>query len=449
MNRALRLGYEGVAQLARAVARVAPESDHKLVATFAARRGIVGRYERFERDRSRALLWMHAPSVGEGLQARPVLNLARRRQPGLQLAYTYFSPSARTFAASLDVDFHDVLPFDAAADMRRALRALSPTALVFSKLDVWPTLAGEAVARGTRLGLVSATLAAGSSRRSRGAGALLREAYGRLDRVGAVSTEDADRLVSLGVPARRITVTGDTRYDQVWERASTVARSEALLAPLRSTQPTLVAGSTWPADEAVLLPAWQAVARRHPGVRLVIAPHEPEPRHLASIEAWAASAGLSLTRIGAATAPVTGLEDERVDGAPAVVKPGTVAERTSEVILVDRTGILGDVYSIGQLAFVGGAFHAAGLHSVLEPAAFGLPVIFGPRHAASRDARMLLDADAALALPDRAALESTLESWARGDSQWRTAGANARHVVHRGLGAAERSWSLVAELLEE
>lgn len=433
MNRALRLGYEGVAQLARAVARVVPESRHKLIATFAARRGIIERYQRFTRDAGRPLLWMHAPSVGEGLQARPILTLARRRRPDLQLAYTYFSPSAQLFSASLDVDFHDALPFDATADMRRALDALAPDALVFSKLDVWPTLAREASARGSRLGLVSATLAAMSSRRSRGAGALLREAYGRLDRVGAISTEDADRLVSLGVPARRVTVTGDTRYDQVWERTATIARAESQLAPLRSTRPTLVAGSTWPADERVLLRAWTAVVRRHADVRLLIAPHEPSESHLAAIEAWAASAGLSVARTSV-------LHSTEAEGDAAI-------DRT-DVLLVDRVGMLGDAYSIGQLAFVGGGFHAAGLHSVLEPAAFGMPVLFGPGHAASRDARLLLDADAALALPDGAALESTLESWARGDPQWRTAGTNARHVVHRGLGAAERTWALVAELLD-
>jgi 3-deoxy-D-manno-octulosonic-acid transferase len=366
---------------------------------------------------------MHAPSVGEGLQARPVLELARQRHADAQLAYTYFSPSARAFAASLDVDFQDILPFDATADMRAATAAMAPTALVFSKLDVWPTLAREAVRGGTRLGLVSATLAAGSSRRSRIAGAILREAYGRLERVGAISAEDADRLVSLGVPARRISVTGDTRYDQVWARAQGIARADALLAPLRGPRSTFVAGSTWPADEAVLLPAWAAVARAHPGIRLVIAPHEPTPAHLAPIDAWADAAGLRSARLGAEAAA------------------------DADVIVVDRLGVLGDLYDLASLAFVGGGFHAAGLHSVLEPAAFAAPVLFGPRHEASRDARLLLDADGALETPTTAALESTLASWARGDAQWRTAGLNAQHVVRTGLGAAERSYALVAELM--
>lgn len=424
MNWALALGYEGVAQVARGLAAVAPTSEHKLVATFAARRGVLARFAAFARERARPLLWMHAPSVGEGLQARPILDLMRERRPATQLAYTYFSPSARSFAGGLDVDFRDVLPFDAGSDMRAALAALDPTALVFSKVDVWPTLAREASRRGTRLGIVSATLAASSSRRGGIAGAVLRDAYARIDRVGAISTEDADRLVALGVPHSRVTVTGDTRYDQVWKRAERVDRAGTLLGPLSSDRPTLVAGSTWPSDEAVLLPAWARVVGRHPRARLIIAAHEPTPVHLAPIESWARSAGLRAARLGAADAV------------------------EADVVVVDRVGVLGELYALADVAFVGGAFHAAGLHSVLEPAAFGAPVLFGPRFGGARDARLLLDADAAVSVEDAEGMQDALLRWIGNSSERIAGGSAARDVVHAGLGAAQRSYALVAGLLD-
>jgi 3-deoxy-D-manno-octulosonic-acid transferase len=294
---------------------------------------------------------------------------------------------------------------------------------VFSKLDVWPTLAREASRRGTRLGMVSATLAASSSRRSGLAGSVLREAYTRLDRVGAVSIEDADRLIALGVPSNRVTVTGDTRYDQVWARAQRVDRASALLAPLVDGRPTVVAGSTWPADEAVLLPAWARIAARLPRARLIVAPHEPTPVHLAPLERWAAAAQLRTARLDAPAAS------------------------EADVIVVDRVGVLGDLYAVADVAYVGGAFHAAGLHSVLEPAAFGAPVLFGPRHTGTRDARLLLDADGALVADDAASLERRLLRWLESPSERGAAGRAARDVVHGGLGAAERSYALVNDLL--
>ena len=424
----VQLGYRALAQLARGAAVVAPPSESKLFRALRARRGIRARYRRWgatERDRQRPLLWMHAPSVGEGLQARPVLELARTRRPELQLAYTHFSPSAAAFARSLDVDFRDYLPFDTPGDARAALESLEPAALVFSKLDVWPVITREARARGVRLGLISATLARGSSRRSRTAGVVLRDAYAALEAVGAIDESDADRLVQLGVRPQAISVTGDTRYDQVWLRAQRVDRESPLLQRLRHERLTLVAGSTWPADEAVLLPAFEALRSASVDIRLLIAPHEPTPPHVANIVEWARAAKLTLARIDDAE-PIPGAAD---------------------VVLVDRVGVLGDLYSIGDLAYVGGGFHSAGLHSVLEPASFGAPVLFGPRHDNSRDAALLAQRGGGASVINASDLARRLRSWATDSTARREAGNYARALVRSGVGAAERSFELVERLL--
>jgi 3-deoxy-D-manno-octulosonic-acid transferase len=429
VNAALRIGYEIAAQIARVTAniaaQVAPRTEAKAVRALWARRGIRDRYRawgRDHRDEGRPLLWMHAPSVGEGLQARPVLELMRHRCPDVQLAYTHFSPSAETFARSLDVDFRDYLPFDSHGDGQVVLDALRPRALIFAKLDVWPTLTELAHARGVRLGLISATLAPASTRRSRVASALLRDAYGLLDAVGAIDAADGDRLVTLGVRRSVIQVTGDTRYDQVWERALR-APSSAIVSALRASRATIVAGSTWPADEAVLLPAFAAARKRHPDVRLVIAPHEPTPGHLAPIERWAAEQPLRLDRLSSA-GPET------------------------DVVLVDRVGVLGDLYTLADIAFVGGGFHAAGLHSVVEPAAFGVPVLFGPRFRGSRDAVLLVERRAAHAVGDTTELATRFDTWLGQRDARDEAGVSARELVRSGVGAAERSFQLVQSLLE-
>lgn len=420
--------YAVAARLASAAAELIPPSNGKAAVAIRARRGIRRRYQSWaaeHRDASRALVWVHAPSVGEGLMARPVLALLRSTRPDLQLAYTFFSPSAEDFSRSLDVDFRDYLPFDSPRDMSAAVEALRPRALVFSKADVWPELVRQARRRDARVGMISAALSAASGRRAGFARLLLRDAYGMLDAVGAVDEADAKRLVQLGVRPSAVEITGDTRFDQVWQRARGVDRNGPLLARFTPERPTLVAGSTWPADDARLLLAIPRVRRRVPGrgLRVILAPHEPTPAHLDPIERWASKQSLNVARI-----------DDPAAG-------------EADVVLVDRVGILADLYAVADVAFVGGGFHDKGLHSVVEPAAFGAPVLFGPRHHDSRDADLLLRAGAARAVRDAADLEEALAAWIADAGARREAGERAKAVVDRGCGAAERSLELVERLL--
>ncbi len=412
-----------------------------------ARRGVRARYRAWgaaHRDAERPLLWVHAPSVGEGLQARPVLELARDERPDAQRVYTYYSPSAHNFARGVVraglAEHADVLPFDTGGDARALLDALRPTALVFSKLDVWPTLTRRAAAADVRLGLVSATLAPGAGRRGRLARALLRDAYAALDRVGAIDAADAERLVALGVRADRVEVTGDTRYDQAWRRARALDLPPDAAAALGALSRervgasgprfTVVAGSTWPADEGPLGEAWAALRRQDPRARLVVAPHEPTPAHLAPLERWAREQRLTLARWSAL-----------------VDAPDDRAAAAADVVLVDRVGVLAELYAAADAAYVGGGFHAAGLHSVLEPAAFGVPVAFGPRHAGSRDAGLLVASGGGSAAATGRALGELLRRWRTSDALRAQAGAAARGVVEAGLGADRRTWALVASLL--
>src|SRR5205085_10600612 len=162
------------------------------------------------------------------------------------------SPSAEEFARSVKADFADFLPFDTVRHASAIVSALRPDALVFSKLDIWPALTEHAAASGVPVGVISATLPESTGRRGFFARSLLGDAYRAIDRVGAIDEKDAERLREQGVRADRISVTGDTRYDQVWARARRT--SSGLVESLRSACPTLVAGSTWPSDEEHLLP---------------------------------------------------------------------------------------------------------------------------------------------------------------------------------------------------
>lgn len=378
---------------------------------------------------------MHAPSVGEGLQARPVMHALRAAHPSWQFAYTYFSPSAQAFAPSIGAEICDYLPFDRAADADRLLDALRPSALVFAKLDVWPVLVARAQAKHVPVALISGTLAEQSGRLGWWSQQLVRDAYAALNAVGAIDASHADRLQSLGVSASSIAVTGDTRFDQVAARAAAVDHNAPLLTALTSPRATVVAGSTWPADEVVLLPAWErtvaaAAAQstdRQARPRLIIAPHEPTASHCEPIVQWATTQGLSLARLSEISATPT----------------------DADVILVDRVGVLGDLYALATVAFVGGGFHRAGLHSVIEPAAFGVPVVFGPRHQASREAQVLLDVGGASAVTDSTALTAQFTRWLNDHQARAHASRAARDAVERETGATARSVALISALIAD
>jgi 3-deoxy-D-manno-octulosonic-acid transferase len=424
------LVYRAAARVAYGLAPALSLLSPKLTAGHRARRGAVGRLAawaaRARRD-GQALVWFHASSVGEGLQAESVLLELRRVRPDSQYVYTHFSPSAEALARRLPVDVADYLPYDLPGPADGILRALQPALLVFSKLDLWPELAVRAAARGTAVAMVAATVSPGSGRLRWPARALLRAGYGALAAAAAVSADDGARLARLGVSPDRIRVLGDPRFDSAMDRIAGVGPDEPLLR-FGHGAPTMVAGSTWPEDEAVLLEAFARILARHPETRLVLVPHEPTETHLAAVERVAARFGLPApARLSEAAGPAA-------------------------LLLVDRVGALATLYGAGTMAYVGGGFGRAGLHSVLEPAAWGVPVAFGPRWRESRDAASLLDAGAARAIgragPGAAAeLFAIWNEWIERDDARGAGGERARALVETGRGAARRSATMLAELI--
>jgi 3-deoxy-D-manno-octulosonic-acid transferase len=422
--------YDWGTEAGRVLLPRAPFLPEKAKRSVEGRRDLLDRIEKWAKEERREgpLVWIHAPSVGEGLQARPVIESLREREPQLQIFYTFFSSSAEKLAIQLPVDYADYLPFDVVADVMQAFEAVKPDALVFGKLGVWPNITRVAHWRDVKLALVSATLPPDSGRLRWPARNILGSAYERLDAVGAISREDAARLTQLGVPAERIQVTGDARFDQVWGRAQAIDRTRPPVSLLaRHEGVTLVAGSTWPEDERHLVRALAHLRPGHPRLRAVIVPHEPTEDHLTRLEAHLKIDELGHVRLS------------QVESGEA--KP-------EEIVVVDKVGVLGELYALADIAYVGGGFGRRDLHSVLEPAALGAPVVFGPRHANAREAGELIEGGGALSVGDWAALEAKLGRWLDDAAARGKAGAAALGYVKANLGAGRRNAELILGLLQ-
>lgn len=373
-------------------------------------------------------VWFHVSSVGEFEQARPVITSLAKTYPDIPVVVSFSSPSGYNFAlrketpgADNTIRFIDYLPVDFRHNAETCLSAVDPQLLVFVKFDLWPNLIWEAKRRGVPVVLIDATLSP-SSRRTSGAGrAFYRTIYSNIDKILAISDEDAGRFRDTvpGHPA--IGVTGDTRFDRVMERKQGGHGVGFDLAG--EGRKVVICGSTWPRDESRLLPALKDVLSGQDNVFAIIAPHEPLPDRVESLLEWARSCGFT------AAAASDGI------GSP-----------LPRAIVVDTVGILAETYRMGDVAYIGGSF-STGVHSVIEPAIEGLPVLFGPVHDNSFEALRLQDVGAGFEVKTADDIRRVLGGLLSDDQARRDAGAAAVGYVESQLGATEKCVAAIAEYL--
>ncbi len=433
--------YRIVLRTLRALSPAMMRGDSKLA------RGLRGRRDAHERlaawgRKSRApataladrpVVWVHASSVGESLQARAVVDVLRGRMPGLQVVFTFFSPSAEAVQGDFPADVSTYLPWDLPELMGPVLDAVRPDVIVFTQREVWPTLAEEAAARGVPTILIAGTMPQGAGRLSGPGRILLGPAFRSLRSVAAVSKEDADRFGLLGVKKDRVTVTGDPGIDGARDRAARIDYGAPHMRIFNDERgPILVAGSTWPSDEEVLLPALAQVRAAAPDLRIIYAPHEPEGYDFTLLGRRLAADGWTPVLLGEAQ------RVPEVEGAHGV-----------DAILVDRVGVLADLYGLASVAYVGGGFHGDGLHSVVEPAAVGVPVLFGPRYQGSVHATRLLAAGGARAVADADDLAGTLREWLEVPEKKEEHGQLALDYIENQQGAAERTADLITQFFPQ
>ncbi len=398
----------------------------KLAEGVAGRRGLLRRLLAASAT-VRGGVWFHVTSVGEYEQARPLITALQEQDARRPIMVTHFSPSGYEYAHRRPcADVHDYLPFDDPRTMARLVQAWRPQALVFIKFDCWPNQVLAARRQGVPVVLLAGSLQPDSTRLRPLARGMYRDLFDRFAHVGVCTEEDRRRFVQdLGVGAP-VSVTGDTRVEQVilrWE-AAREGRTAATLRALGGR--VLVLGSTWPPDEALWLPILPELLRRQPDLRVVLCPHEPEARRLAGLEKALAGAGVPALRLGALMAGADG-------GA-------------ARVILVDSIGVLAEIYRSGHLAYVGGSF-TTGVHNTMEPAVCSLPVLFGPRIRNAEEAGLLVERGAGFVLAAPAGALARADRLLGDEEERRRLGREAHRVVMEQRGATERSLAVLGPML--
>jgi 3-deoxy-D-manno-octulosonic-acid transferase len=360
----------------------------RLEELIAAREGLMERWRKADLGKNR--VWIHVSSVGELEQARPVIEHLNSR--GFHVVLTYFSTSVPKLVRDWSfVRFADYLPFDQPEQMAELVSLVRPRALVLNRYDLWPCHILACKKAGIPVVLINASTPplGWFGRLSLYARRSLFFAVDGWTFVDAAAAAAWEPFLS---EAAKGLVAGNPRVDRALARAEqliSTGKAKVRLSRWQKRDFCLVAGSTWPGDEVVLLDAWERLGDQQPKRSLVVVPHEPDPAHLKRVEAELSKRGLSWIRFSA-------LEESN-------------ARLDTDVLLVDQRGSLAEIYGLGDLAYVGGGFGKQ-IHSIIEPVAHGKLVAFGPHFHRTPEAYTLKAVGAACALTGpRKALR--LASW--------------------------------------
>ena len=361
------------------------------------------------------VLWVHAASVGEVTALRHLLT----RWGHMRVVVTCMTAAGREKARALPgVSAAFLAPADFYPCVSSFLSRVRPAALICAESELWPMTLVAAAGRGLGIALVNACLSERSAARWALATGLSRRALAGVRRAAYQSEEDRARFESLGVPRAAGSVTGNTKYDLKAPPPEAVASAKERIGTLFAGAPVWTAGSTRPGEEALVLAAHAKARERVPGLKLILAPRHPE--RAGELAVLLKEAGLPFVRWS---------ELLPFSNAP-------------EVLLVDTMGALGALYGLGAAAFVGGTLvPGSGGHNVLEPAAAGVPVLFGPHIEAVRyEARALQMRQGCIQAADAAALAEGLVGLFQDPARRKALGAAARATAESFQGATDRAF---------
>jgi len=399
--------------------------------------GRKGLWERLEAKASalNGCLWMHCASVGEFEQGRPLLEALRAKQPDLPILLTFFSPSGFEAVKNTTLATHvEYLPLDSAANAKRFLATVRPTMAIFVRYEFWYDHLMALENAQVPTFLLSAIFRPSQPFFQWYGGA--HRAMLRTFKWIFVQEKASLELLS-GIGINNATVSGDTRFDRV----AAIAASNALL-PIAEAyrkaevRPVIVAGSTWPADDALLLEALEQLTNKP---RVIVAPHEFGAGSLAKIAASYPDPVAVWSELESQ------LELERPIARPSDLAPDE-DPLNARTLLVDRMGLLSRMYKYGDIAYVGGGF-GSGIHSLLEAAAWGKPVIFGPHHGSFAEAKGLIDAGAGFEVKNAKELVAVLQKLLNDPVALGAASTAASDYVQARIGATQRVLTGIQEVL--
>lgn len=362
------------------------------------------------------VIWMHVASLGEYEQGLPVLEALKLEYPQYKILLSFFSPSG--YEVKKDKTPADIvvyLPLDTKKKVTRFLDMVRPKMAIFIKYEIWPNYLHELKKRKITTLLVSGIF----SKKQiyfKWYGNFMRNTLTNFSHLFVQEENSRELLHSIGF--ENVSTSGDTRFDRVSEIRKQ-RNTLSFMEDFKGNSKCLVAGSTWPEDEAVLLDFINAPDTE---LKIVIAPHNIRTKHVLELKSSITKKVLLYSE----------WEEE--------------ASYTAQVLIVDTIGLLTKIYSYADFAYVGGGF-ATGLHNILEPAVFGIPVIIGPKYDGFNEAMELVKEKGVLSVTDKKTFETIMKQLIEDEDFAKQTGQNNGEYIQQKIGATKKVMDYLKPLL--
>lgn len=338
------------------------------------RESIKGRRKLFENlvinftgiDRRKKIIWFHSASMGEFEQAKPIIEKLKNEK-NINIIVSFFSPSG--YNNSLKYPYADVIsyiPLDTPYLTSRFLRYVQPDLAVFMRYDIWPNMIWQLAKKRIPYFIVDATMRSNSDRLLPIIKNFHKSLFETAAKIMAVSDLDSENFKKFGINPDIIKTIGDTRFDRVYQKSIDAKEKKLSGEEIFIGKKVFILGSSWESDEDVMLPAILKLIEKDKDVIAIIVPHETDIVRIEKIE-------------------------NILFGKTKSIRFSYLNNYNEEkIIIVDSVGILLTLYKYAHAAYVGGSFKQ-GIHNVLEPAVYGIPVVFGPKIENSREAKLLVE----------------------------------------------------------
>jgi len=368
------------------------------------------------------VIWIHCASLGEFEQGRPIIEKLKLKFPTRKVVLTFFSPSG--YEVRENYEYADVvcyLPLDSSQNAKRFLDIVHPKLAIFVKYEFWPNLLKELKVRKIETLLISGIFR-GNQSFFKGYGAWMRKSLTAFSHF-FVQDENSKQLLN-NINFKNVTVSGDTRFDRVFE-ITQQNNKLPFIEEFIDHKYTVVAGSTWKEDEMMLVDYINNKASENE--KFIIAPHNINPKDIAELKN-----SISKKVVLFSEKPFASAQDAK-----------NLADY--QVFIIDTVGILTKIYSYAHVAYVGGGFTKTGVHNVLEPATFGIPILIGPNYHKFNEAIDLVKNKACFVVDDSKELSLHLEKFYQSDELRLKTGESAKKQVVDKTGATAKILEFIAK----